>query len=124
MSEWNKYDKLFEPISERDRSKYGEDPRAELLAESGLLINGLPVDTFNKVQQIVAAHRVYRFTKAKPCEVINIGGVDYNLADYGLENTFSEHVDILIPWLCIQKKIRKENIVKEMILEDGPQAYG
>ena len=124
MSEWNKYDKIFEPMSERDRSKFGEDPQAELLAEAGLLIDGKPLDLINKAREILGAHRIYLFTKQPAIETINIGGVDYNLADYGLENTFSVNIDILIPWICIQNKIRRENIVKEMILEDGPQVHG
>jgi hypothetical protein len=128
MSDWNKYKHLDSvtsgPDFERDKGKYGEDPQAELLAEAGLLIDGKPLDLINKAREIVGAHRIYLFTKQPAIEVINIGGVDYNLSDYGLENTFSVNVDILIPWLCIQKKIRRENIVKEMILEDGPQVYG
>lgn len=122
----NKYKHLEQPDSDynrlRDESKHGEDPRAQLLAEEGLLIDGLTIDQYfqrkDAVERIVGAHRVYKFTQQPAKEIINIGGVDYKLSDYGLENTFSENVDVTIPWLCIQKKIKRVNIEVELRKEN------
>jgi hypothetical protein len=97
----------------------------QLQAESGKFIDGLPWDKFFQAkdmgEKIVGAYRQYLFTKDKvmPCEVINIGGEDYHLKDYGLDNCFSGSVDILIPWLCIQKKITKDDLRFQRAWEDG-----
>jgi hypothetical protein len=144
MNDWNKYKHLEEVKSGPDwethkgkhepevkrgvtieslgiQDEYFDDTPAVLAAESGQLVSSLPELI---IKSAVGSHRIFLFTKQPAVKVINIGGEDYNLKDYGLENTFSVNVSIEIPWLCIKNKITKKDIVKQMILEDGPNIHG
>jgi hypothetical protein len=113
-------DESFEPCDAMDTYI----AKGKLAAESGKFVDGMPWDKFfhakNMGEKIVGAYRLYLFTKktVAPCEVINIGGEDYQLKDYGLDNCFSSGVDILIPWLCIQKKITKDDLRFQLAWED------
>lgn len=113
----------FAEISLRDQHKWGDDSNAQLLAEHGALIDGIPLNKYFEIELVARklcyAYKEHLETNYPAMTVVNIGGEDHNLCDYGLENTFSDteltskrNIELIA--VCIHKKITRKHILLEM----------